>query len=697
MSPAGSKLSLRAVVALLVVAALCCGADVPPDAAKLFKARGLSVGGGLLISSRAEADVHEAARKVRVAKAKIAGEAASIRDADASVDRAQSNLDSLRGRWSVAAADLAAHPKDNLYVGRHNALYAQVGQAEGVLRVAMDRRQRISDVHAAYVTMVVSAVATADAANANYHALAGDATVNAALASYNLTAHPTITLGPSPAFNTDVATITASAKDAAEASIAVDNSRNVPILDVVFANGVHRRMMWDSGASSVSLSAPAAQAGGIRIAKDDPTVSIVTAEGRTVKARAVIAESLRVGPFTVRNVPCVVMPADLGDVDCLVGGTFQSHFIAKVELHRGRLTLTPLDADVAVTGDLKATADAEKPANADDPLSAALAARETAAGAVDSKFRSAILAADQSLSAGLDRLHEAAVRSGDGKVVTAVDEFHQKIKDRIDAGEPDATAFGYTDWRFCRNDMVRHITRASAGRGDNVPCPLRWESPSVAVARWKSGWVDRFTMVDGQAVFSETWKPEHRDAALSTPADDYDMAFPFCLRAFTTALPKDSGAVLATYRSAGLSAHDVRMAGLATADQRLLAALVPLIDAAGKDNAPASLTRARTEAQARLNEERPPRFRLASPRWAFRHSWMPDSTLTLNDATAQWVGHNERVRIIWQGNVAILCWPNAHVDRITFMNGCAYMQSWPSAQATMDGPAPACGFAVPAK
>jgi len=57
-------------------------------------------------------------------------------------------------------------------------------------------------------------------------------------------------------------------------------------------------------------------------------------------------KSIQVGMFTVNDVECLVLPKDLKEVDPLLGDSFQSHFLAKLDQNGGELRLTPLDGNL---------------------------------------------------------------------------------------------------------------------------------------------------------------------------------------------------------------------------------------------------------------------------------------------------------------------------------------------------------------
>lgn len=80
-------------------------------------------------------------------------------------------------------------------------------------------------------------------------------------------------------------------------------------------NGVERRMMVDSGASTVSLSSATAEAAKVEIDALSPGVQINTANGSIAAKSARIAE-LRIGGITATDIGAVVAP-EFGKMDVL--------------------------------------------------------------------------------------------------------------------------------------------------------------------------------------------------------------------------------------------------------------------------------------------------------------------------------------------------------------------------------------------
>lgn len=86
-------------------------------------------------------------------------------------------------------------------------------------------------------------------------------------------------------------------------------------------NGVRRRMLIDSGATTTALSVGAARAAGIDIDESPLPVMIETANG-TVTARRATAKRLQVGSIVARDLPVVV--SDAFDETDVIGMNFLS-------------------------------------------------------------------------------------------------------------------------------------------------------------------------------------------------------------------------------------------------------------------------------------------------------------------------------------------------------------------------------------
>lgn len=102
-------------------------------------------------------------------------------------------------------------------------------------------------------------------------------------------------------------------------------------------NGVRRRMLVDSGATTTALSADTAHAIGLDVEESRFPVLIETANG-TVQARTTTVRKLMLGSITATDLPVVVSPA-FGTTDVL-GMNFLSR-LASWKVEGRTLILTP--------------------------------------------------------------------------------------------------------------------------------------------------------------------------------------------------------------------------------------------------------------------------------------------------------------------------------------------------------------------
>jgi clan AA aspartic protease (TIGR02281 family) len=99
------------------------------------------------------------------------------------------------------------------------------------------------------------------------------------------------------------------------------------------------RLIVDTGASQVTLSAAAARRAGLDFAGAISN-RIVTADGRQVSAISVIVPSITVGDFRVRNVGVTVLPdSAVSGTDGLLGMSFLGEFGLNINASGGKLIL----------------------------------------------------------------------------------------------------------------------------------------------------------------------------------------------------------------------------------------------------------------------------------------------------------------------------------------------------------------------
>ena len=105
-------------------------------------------------------------------------------------------------------------------------------------------------------------------------------------------------------------------------------------------NGVRRRMLIDSGATTTSLSADTAKAAGLDL-DESPFATVLDTANGSVAAKVSSVDRLKLGGIAAHNLPVVVSPA-FGDTD-VIGMNFLSR-LKSWRVDGKTLVLQPKDA-----------------------------------------------------------------------------------------------------------------------------------------------------------------------------------------------------------------------------------------------------------------------------------------------------------------------------------------------------------------
>jgi clan AA aspartic protease (TIGR02281 family) len=170
-----------------------------------------------------------------------------------------------------------------------------------------------------------------------------------------------VKLGPSRGFDESVKQLASREKLVLSKAVEMRRKGGVFEVDVTLNGTVTTPMIFDTGASFVAISAPFAAKLGLNPQSSDRTVQLHDATGGVTSAKLMTISSVRVGPFTVKNVDCVVLPPDKHDVPLLLGQSFISQFTHKVD--NGRLLLSKVETNEPqgnTTGTSKKTTKAKR-------------------------------------------------------------------------------------------------------------------------------------------------------------------------------------------------------------------------------------------------------------------------------------------------------------------------------------------------
>ena len=300
---------------------------------------------GFLYLLEGDIKLSERLRAVRLAKSQLEEYTNKTKRLESQIKASDATV----RRWDAVDRELNARLLTTNDTRARNQLIAQIRLAEGNMhdaaRVGLQQIEaltKLTDPRDKYITAMLELSNNMEATQAQYDALAADEGVKAALAQINQTAKPKVKLGPSGNFATELASARRQRELIRSGVIKLEFSGGVPHVSVTLNEKLSQSMVVDSGAAVVTLSADVAEKLGVTPAESDPSVKLVVASGKTIEAKIVKLSSIRVGVFTAEQVECAVLPKDLKDVDCLLGGTFLRNFAYKMDLAAGELHMTQL-------------------------------------------------------------------------------------------------------------------------------------------------------------------------------------------------------------------------------------------------------------------------------------------------------------------------------------------------------------------
>jgi clan AA aspartic protease (TIGR02281 family) len=114
-------------------------------------------------------------------------------------------------------------------------------------------------------------------------------------------------------------------------------------IGVMFNNKSAVELEIDTGASSVVLPFKLAKELGLEPGYDAPTVRGQLANGSIVEGKKVMAPRIRVGRFVVDDVECLVFGPEYDQASALLGQSFLSHFVYKIDSVNAKLVMTKLE------------------------------------------------------------------------------------------------------------------------------------------------------------------------------------------------------------------------------------------------------------------------------------------------------------------------------------------------------------------
>lgn len=128
-------------------------------------------------------------------------------------------------------------------------------------------------------------------------------------------------------------------KDFSHDSVESEGRNGHLIVKAVLNGRVTARLMVDTGATTTTLYENVASALKLDSKTPPRTVDIILGDGSTVKAQEVFLDSIAVGKSEVKYSAAIIMPAQSGDIDGLLGMSFLRNFVVRVDSANGKLIL----------------------------------------------------------------------------------------------------------------------------------------------------------------------------------------------------------------------------------------------------------------------------------------------------------------------------------------------------------------------
>lgn len=228
----------------------------------------------------------------------------------------------------------------NRLVARLNLMVRNVKDAEASEKDLLEQANQIgSEAKTKFVDDLAVLGPKFDAATLKYNELGRDGGVKLALDKLSAGGGAKVTMGPSAEFAAAVADLDRWRSEITSEAIPMRDENGIHTVEVII-NGERVRMVVDTGASHITLPWETAEKLKVTPGEKDPDVQMKLASGAIISGKQITLKSVRLGRFKVDEVTCIVMEQGLPDPATMLGSSFLSHFVVKMNQQRGELHLT---------------------------------------------------------------------------------------------------------------------------------------------------------------------------------------------------------------------------------------------------------------------------------------------------------------------------------------------------------------------
>lgn len=330
--------------AVFVLLATAAAAD--DDPAELLKKKGLARAGSAFVLA-GEATLAKELKNERALQKDLKDALKVKASFDARQKAADRELETLILRRRQLNAQLPRLAQ--IDVDQHNQAVATINQITNRLNELYEQKftskearqtsEQLGKAREKFIQFVLDLRKVADETTKQYDSMKEDSAVQEAIEAAGTEDGKTYTLGPSRLFESNVRKLQTLEKTVRSEAITLRKEGNTFWVTVVFNGKGTKELVFDTGASSISLPAQLADDLGVEVTDADPTVLVTIADGSTVEAKSTRIESVRVGEFEVKNVECIVMPRRYSNAPPLLGNSFLNNFSFRLDTEQSKLTL----------------------------------------------------------------------------------------------------------------------------------------------------------------------------------------------------------------------------------------------------------------------------------------------------------------------------------------------------------------------
>lgn len=328
--------------------AIAVSADEKADSQQLLKEKGFKLVGTVAAATE-ETDVEKAFKSLKTSYSTVIDAKKRLTQVEQEIETNRDMIKQLTGR----RMQLRQLMDSQTTVSARNAVVSQFNACTDELNLRITNDQNgdalakakavYSTPRNAYLKNVIAMRELIDKTDAKYKTAGDDSSLETAIAAASKAEGKKITLGPTKDYVQNVKLFARYEAMIMSDSIPLERRSGTYMIDVILNGKDPVKMVFDTGASSISLSYEMAAKAGLKQSDPSTKVKVTIANGRTVEAKKMKLASVRVGKFEIKNVDCVVMPEDLPESPPLLGGAFLNNFKYEIDADASKVRLTRLD------------------------------------------------------------------------------------------------------------------------------------------------------------------------------------------------------------------------------------------------------------------------------------------------------------------------------------------------------------------